>query len=64
MPNYGSDLDEFEQDLIEFGASKLMARFERLKSRRFVLFPYLRARMLLRKLRKLTGCQHCSHTVE
>lgn len=40
---------------------RLEKRIARLEARRFILFPFLRAKWLLRKLRFLCGPACCSH---
>jgi len=46
---------ELEEKLQNKGAEVLEKRINRLVGRRFVLFPYLRVKMLLKKLRYLKG---------
>lgn len=48
-------LKKLEADLQEKAAYVLLRRFDRLMNRRFVLFPLLRYRMLLRKVRIVMG---------
>jgi len=36
-----------------YGADKMAIRIERLLNRKFVLFPILRVKLILRKLRKI-----------
>lgn len=46
---------ELESAIVQYAVVALAKRFERLKTRQFVLFPVLRARFLLRRLRKVIG---------
>jgi len=48
-------LESLEAQIQHYGYDVIQKRFDRLKKRRFVLFPFLRAKWLLRKLRILKG---------
>jgi len=50
-----SDLDDLEIAVKNYGMQVLHKRYEKLIARKFVLFPYLRAKHLLRKIRILKG---------
>jgi hypothetical protein len=50
-----NSLDILEKEVANYGLSVLRKRFARLQSRKFVLFRFLRAKLLLRKIRFLKG---------
>lgn len=52
MTNQQIDL---ENAIVNYGVEALQARFDKLKSKRRVFFPFLRVRLLLRKARILGG---------
>lgn len=48
-----ADIKTLREMVQNYGADKMSVRIERLLARKFVLFPILRAKLILRKLRKL-----------
>lgn len=51
----GMDLNELEGEVKWYALNVLNKRYERLINRKFVLFPWLRAKWLLRKIRIAKG---------
>jgi hypothetical protein len=49
------ELKQLQNRVQKYGARVLEKRLARLEGRKFVLFPFLRARMLLRRIRVLMG---------
>lgn len=47
-----------KEDILQFAVDTLAYRLKRLQDRRFVLFPWLRALLLIRKLSKLSKLVH------
>ena len=48
-------LQDMEYELMNMGAALLGKRLRKLKCRRFVLFPYFRIKLLLKRIRYLMG---------
>lgn len=46
-------LDDLKADAKQYGVDLLVKRFQTLKNRSFVIFPWLRIRLLLRRISKL-----------
>jgi len=48
------DFNKLKMDLLAFGTNILTVRLEKLKARKFVLFPWVRTLLLIRKVKKLS----------
>lgn len=48
-------MTDLQNAIVAYAVARLQKRFDRLSKRKVVLFPVLRARLLLRTLHKLSG---------
>lgn len=54
MPKDNYDkIQKLRDGVLSYGLDAMEKRFEKLKSRRFVLFPVLRAKMMLKRITRL-----------